>query len=140
MTSPIAFVTDSTCNLPEEIVRRHHITVVPVYVIFGEQSYKDGLEMSSAAFYERLQAYRQETGQMPTTSQPSPGDFQAVYERLAAQGVKEVISIHVRPKRPAPAKAPNWRPRPCPLCASMWWTAAPLPCTWASCFWKPSRP
>ena len=98
MTSPIAFVTDSTCNLPEEIVRRHHITVVPVYVIFGEQSYKDGVEMSSAAFYERLQAYRQETGQMPTTSQPSPGDFQAVYERLAAQGVKEAISIHVSAK------------------------------------------
>lgn len=98
MTTSIAFVTDSTCNLPDEIVHRHNITVVPVYVIFGDQSYKDGVEMTIAAFYARLQAYRQETGQMPTTSQPSPGDFQTVYERLAAQGVNEVISIHVSAK------------------------------------------
>ena len=98
MNSPLAFVTDSTCNLPEALVQRYNIHVVPVYVIFGDQSFKDGVEISTEAFYEKLIAYKQQTGQMPTTSQPSPGDFQAVYERLAAQGVKDVISIHVSAK------------------------------------------
>ncbi len=98
MTPSLAFVTDSTCNLPEELVQRYSISVVPVYVIFGDQSFKDGVEITTEVFYEKLLAYRKETGQMPTTSQPSPGDFQAVYERLAAQGVQEVISIHVSAK------------------------------------------
>ncbi len=98
MTSPVAFVTDSTCNLPTDLVERYGITVVPVYVIFGDQSYRDGEEITTEAFYRQLMAYKERTGQMPTTSQPSPADFQAAYERLAAKGVKEIVSVHVSAK------------------------------------------
>jgi len=50
----IAYVTDSTCNLPEDLMERHSITVVPVYVLFGDQSYKDYVELPPSKFYRRL--------------------------------------------------------------------------------------
>ncbi len=98
MNSPIALVTDSTANLPKDLVRRYHITVVPVYVIFGDRSYRDGMEITTTAFYDQLEEYRRRTGQMPTTSQPSPADFETVYRGLAAEGVREIISVHVSAK------------------------------------------
>ncbi len=96
--SRIAFVTDTTCNLPDDLRDRYGIRVVPVYVIFGEESFKDYVEMPPEEFYRRLGEYRAKTGKMPTTSQPTPEDFRATYADLAAQGYTDVISIHVTAK------------------------------------------
>jgi DegV family protein with EDD domain len=94
----IAFVTDSTCNMPDDLVQQHHITVVPVYVMFGETSYKDYVEMPPAEFYRRLVEYKAAGKGMPTTSQPTPEDLRAAYAVLAGQGYTDIISIHVSAK------------------------------------------
>jgi DegV family protein with EDD domain len=94
----VRLVTDSTVNMPDERAQRYDITIVPVYVIFGEQSWRDYVEISIAEFYRRLAETKAAGGAMPKTSQPSPGDFQAVYRRLAREGAKHIISIHVAAK------------------------------------------
>ncbi len=96
--SKIAFVTDTTCNLPEELAQDLDVTIVPVYVIFGDESYKDYVEMSPADFYSRLAEYRAAGLGMPTTSQPTPEDFRVAYSDLAGQGYTDAISIHVTAK------------------------------------------
>jgi DegV family protein with EDD domain len=96
--SKIAFVTDTTCNLPEALKEKHNIIVVPVYVVFGEESFKDYEEMPPAEFYRRLGEYRASGKGMPTSSQPTPEDFRKVYSSLAQQGYTDIISIHVTAK------------------------------------------
>ncbi len=95
--SRVAFVTDTTCNLPDELTRRYNVHLVPVYVIFEDKSYKDYIEMPPAEFYPRLVAYKA-AGKMPTTSQPSPEDFRAMYASLAAQGYTDILSMHLTSK------------------------------------------
>jgi DegV family protein with EDD domain len=75
-----AIVLDSTADFPD--AQQHHPNwrVVPLYVNFGTESYKDGVELSAHEFYDRLRA----ANETPTTSQPTPGDFQAAYEELAS--------------------------------------------------------
>lgn len=87
----IRIVTDSNCDLPQEIIDRYAIVVVPFYINVGTQSYLDGIEMSRAEFYEGLPTFRAQ----PTTSVPGPGMFVDVYEKLAAQGAEQVLSIHM---------------------------------------------
>ena len=94
----IAFVTDSTVNMPEALVQAYGIHVVPVYVLFGEESLRDYVDISPEAFYKRLAQYKRETGNMPTTSQPSPEDFRQVYEALAGQGYTDILSVHLTAK------------------------------------------
>ena len=94
----IAFVTDTSCNLPEELVQKYSITVVPLYVIFGTRSYKDYVEMPPDAFYRRLAEDKAAGLGMPKSSQPSPEDFRIVYAALAEQGYTDIISIHVTAK------------------------------------------
>ncbi len=91
----LALVTDSTVNMPESLLKRYGITVVPVYVTFGTQSYKDYAEISPAEFYTRLTAVKAAGGEIPKTSQPSPADFERVYSTLAHSGVSDIISVHV---------------------------------------------
>lgn len=96
--SKIAFVTDTTCNLPDELAQDLGVAIVPVYVIFGDESYKDYVEMSPEDFYSRLADYRAAGQGMPTTSQPTPEDFRVAYTDLAEQGNTDIISIHVTAK------------------------------------------
>ncbi|MFN2167594.1 MAG: DegV family protein [Anaerolineae bacterium] len=77
----IKIVTDSTAYLPEAMVREHDIRVVPLCVHFGAEDFKEGVELSIAEFYTRLR----EAPELPSTSQPSPGDFRQVFEELAEQ-------------------------------------------------------
>src|SRR5256885_610084 len=63
--------------------------VVPLYVRFGDESYRDYVELTPDQFYERLRA----ADQIPTTSQPTPGDFLAVYEELS--GYERILSLHI---------------------------------------------
>lgn len=86
----IRIVTDSTTQLPAGTAEKYNIHVVPEIVIFNETSYRDGVDISNQEFYRRLS----QNNTLPTTTQPSPGDFQQIYERLAAEET-DIISIHL---------------------------------------------
>jgi DegV family protein with EDD domain len=88
---PVAVVTDSTSYLPAEAVERDGIAVVPLYVVFGGDRTVPEVEITDyPAFFDELRAAEK----LPTTSQPSVGDFLAVYEPLLAEG-REVVSVHI---------------------------------------------
>ncbi len=83
-------VTDSTADLPEEWRAEFGIEVVPLNVLFGNESFKDRVELGEDEFFERLGR----AARLPTTSAPAPGEFAAVYERLSAE-CEGAISIHI---------------------------------------------
>lgn len=87
----VKIVTDSTCDLPESLVARYGITVIPLYIHFGQESYLDGVEITREDFYLRLPASRP----LPTTAAPASGVFQEVYESLLGGGATGVLSIHI---------------------------------------------
>ncbi len=87
----IRIVTDSTCDLPQEVVHTHSITVVPLYINFGDQGYLDRVEISRQEFYQRLS----ESDPLPTTATPGIDAFRQTYERLAEDGASEILSIHI---------------------------------------------
>ncbi len=88
---PISIVTDSACDVPEHLAQALQITVVPVYVNIGEQSYLEGTELTRQEFYDNLSNYPV----YPTTAAPASGAFKETYERLAAQGATQILSIHL---------------------------------------------
>ena len=88
-TENTAIVLDSTADLPDAADRFPNWRVVPLYVRFGDESLRDGVDVSAAEFYERLRA----SSEFPTTSQPTPGDFLACYEELA--GYERIFSLHI---------------------------------------------
>jgi DegV family protein with EDD domain len=89
----IKVVTDSTSDLPEEVVHNLGITVVPALIQFGDKVYMDGVDLSTQEFYSRLQT----NSFLPKTSPASPGTFREVYSRLAREA-EAIISIHVSAK------------------------------------------
>jgi len=84
-----AIVVDSTADFPEAPGWFPNWRVVPLYVRFGDESYRDYVELAPDAFYARLRGAEQ----TPTTSQPTPGDFLAVYEELS--GYERILSLHI---------------------------------------------
>ena len=84
-----AIVVDSTADFPEAPGRFPNWRIVPLYVRFGDESFRDYVDLTPADFYTRLRG----SPVMPTTSQPTPGDFQAVYEGLG--GYERVYSLHI---------------------------------------------
>jgi DegV family protein with EDD domain len=95
-----AVVTDSTADLPDEWRARYGIEVVPLKVIFGDQTFRDRVDMSDDEFFRRLAA----ATKLPTTSAPSPGEFAEVYRRLA-ENHDGCISIHLGAQLSATADA-----------------------------------
>lgn len=89
----IKIVTDSTADLPSILTEELDITVVPVYLRFGEQVYRDRVDISEEEFYQRL---LHDTVH-PNTTQPSPQDFANVYDKLS-QEADGIISIHITSK------------------------------------------
>lgn len=87
--SKISIVTDSTADLPGDIVKRYNITVVPLKVFFGQEVFLDGVEISADEFFRR-----QVAGDISSTSQPSPAEFIEYYKPLVEAG-DEIISIHI---------------------------------------------
>jgi DegV family protein with EDD domain len=87
-----AIVLDSTADFPDAHERFPNWRVVPLYVNFGTESFRDGVDLTAAAFYERLRT----APELPTTSQPTPGDFLAAYEELGAY--ERILSIHIAAK------------------------------------------
>jgi DegV family protein with EDD domain len=84
-----AIVLDSTADFPDAPQRFPNWRVVPLYVLFGGESYRDYVELGPTEFYARLR----ESEQLPTTSQPTPGDFLATYEELSAY--ERIYSLHI---------------------------------------------
>jgi len=89
----VRVVTDTTADLPPEIISDLGITVVPMYVRFGEEVFRDRVEITEDEFYRRLQT----DPVHPSTSQPSPQDFLEVYHKIAP-APDGVISIHISSK------------------------------------------
>ncbi len=87
----IALVSDSTSNLAAEFIAEHHVCVVPLYIKIGDVTYRDQVDMTPERFYELLPA----ASPLPTTSQPSAGDFEAAYKGLRDQGATAIISVHL---------------------------------------------
>ena len=87
----VRIVTDSTVDLPKELVEAAGITVVPLTVFFGDEAYLDGIELDNASFYRKLQ----ENKALPTTSQPSPAKFQEAYTQLIEEGADGILSVHL---------------------------------------------
>jgi DegV family protein with EDD domain len=86
----IRVVTESTADIPEELVARLGITVVPSYVVFGSETYRDGVDLTKEQFYRKLS----ETDVIPKTATPPPGAYEDVYRRLARE-TDEIVSIHL---------------------------------------------
>ncbi len=89
----LKIVTDTTCNLPPAWFSQYQITVIPFNIQFGLETFREGIDISPAAFYRRIQSEQA----LPTTSQPAIGDFIDIYRQLAADG-SEIISVHVTSK------------------------------------------
>lgn len=84
----ISLVTDSTADVPPELVERHGIRVVPAVVVMGGQTYRDGLDMSREEFYRRLPAI----DPLPSTAAPAAGEFEAIYDSLPDG---PILSLHL---------------------------------------------
>jgi DegV family protein with EDD domain len=84
-----AIVLDSTADFPEAPERFPNWRVVPLYVLFGDKSYRDYVDLTPDEFYARLRT----ADALPTTSQPTPGDFLTTYEELSAY--ERVYSLHL---------------------------------------------
>ena len=87
-----AIVLDSTADFPDAAERFANWRVVPLYVNFGTESFRDGVDLTASQFYDRLRT----TAELPTTSQPTPADFLACYEELA--GYERILSLHIASK------------------------------------------
>jgi DegV family protein with EDD domain len=85
-----AVVIDSTADFPDAPERYPNFRVVPLYVRFGDESFRDYVDMTPAQFYERLPT----ASSLPTTSQPTPADFLAVYEELAPR-YDRILSVQI---------------------------------------------
>ena len=85
-----AVVLDSTADFPDAQQRFPNFRVVPLYVRFGDESFKDYIDIDTEQFYARLQT----AAELPTTSQPTPGDFLAVYEELAPD-YEHILSMQI---------------------------------------------
>ena len=80
--SKVAIVTDSSPNIPIQIIQENHIHVVPLTVIWGEENFYDGVDITPVEFYQRLDKAKV----MPSTSQPSVADFEVLFRKLHQEG------------------------------------------------------
>jgi DegV family protein with EDD domain len=87
----IHIVTDSTCDLPEEIVSQHAISVIPLAINVGDKSFLDGVDLTRSEFYAKLPTFNPH----PKTAAPGPEVFTQVFEHLAQEGADAILSIHI---------------------------------------------
>jgi DegV family protein with EDD domain len=100
--SGIAIVTDSASDLSPDLAREAGITVVPLFVSFGDRDYRTGVDITIDEFYERLTA---PGAPFPKTAAASPGEFGATFERLLAAGADGVVAVTVGGKLSATLKS-----------------------------------
>ncbi|MBN1246108.1 MAG: DegV family protein [Anaerolineae bacterium] len=87
----IALMCDSTCDIPEELVAQYDITVLPAYVIWGEEQFLDRVTLQADAFYRRLVI----DPVYPSSSHPTPGDFRDAYQAARASGASGIVVVTV---------------------------------------------
>jgi DegV family protein with EDD domain len=92
VSAPVRIVTDSTSDIPRDVADELRITVIPLTISFGAQSFRDAIDLTADDFYERLRT----TKSLPTTSQPPPALFEHAYRHLTSLG--DVVSIHLSHK------------------------------------------
>jgi DegV family protein with EDD domain len=85
---PVVVVTDSSADLPDGVLDRHHIAMVPLQVMFGNETFRDRVELRPDEFYRRLRTARE----LPTTSQPAPAEFVRIL-RDAREQADEVVAV-----------------------------------------------
>ncbi len=85
---PVAVVTDTSADLPDAVLDRHHIALVPLQILFGDAAYQDRVGIRPEEFYRRLRVAKQ----LPTTSQPTPADFVRVFRSALAEA-DEVVAV-----------------------------------------------
>ena len=86
----VGLVTDSTSDLPEDLIEKFNINVIPAIINIGDQSYEDGKMLSREAYYDLLPTLEQP----PTTATPSVGRFESTYHNLFSSGMEQILSIH----------------------------------------------
>ncbi len=91
MNKRIALITDSTCDIPDELAARYDIRIVPLYIHWGEETLRDRVDIDAPTFFRRLATAEQ----VPTTSQPSPRDFLDAFEAARAEGAEEAVVITI---------------------------------------------
>jgi len=89
----VKIVTDSSADLPDEVVKALGVTVIPLYVRFGDEVLRDRVDISEDEFYERLQ----HDPVHPNTTQPTPQDFVELYQKVG-KGADGIVSIHISSK------------------------------------------
>ncbi len=86
----IKVITDSTADLSAAQVTQYGLSVVPLYVLFGGEMHRDGVDITTSELFKGMQAGQK----IPSTSQPSPAEFAAAYQS-ALQEADEVLSVHI---------------------------------------------
>ena len=89
----IAIVTDTTAYIPEETIEKYNIHTIPLSVVFGDESFREGIDITTEEFYQKVK----ESKELPSTSQPAIGLFLELYEELSKQ-YDAIISIHLSKK------------------------------------------
>ena len=87
----VRILVDSTADVPPERARALNIDVVPLTVQFGDETYRDGVDLDGPAFYRKLVT----TSKLPTTSTPSPGAFDEAYRGLIREGATGILAMHI---------------------------------------------
>jgi DegV family protein with EDD domain len=88
---PVRIVTDSSCDLPQELADELGIEIVPLKIRFGDEEFVDRKELSTDDFWRRSAA----SSVLPETAAPPPGAFEEVFRRLAAEGAEGIVSINL---------------------------------------------
>jgi DegV family protein with EDD domain len=91
MPKSIGFVTDSTSDVPDTEAEKFGVEIVPAMIMFGGQSFRDGVDISRNELYRRMTTQRL----LPTTSSPSVGAFEDAFDRMLTRGFQKVLSIHL---------------------------------------------
>ena len=91
MEHQFEIVTDSTCDIPLEELASLGVEMVPLHVFVGDGCYLDQIELTPEEFYDKMAAAEE----LPHSSQPSPSAFATAFEKVAAAGAKEILSIHI---------------------------------------------
>lgn len=91
---PVRIVTDSSADLSADEARELGVEIVPLSIRFGSEEFKDGVDLSTSEFYERLTS----SAELPETSAPSPGAFEAAFTKQAEAGADAVVCINLSSK------------------------------------------
>ncbi|MGF7060370.1 DegV family protein [Brassicibacter mesophilus] len=89
----VKIFTDSTADLSQELIQKHDISIVPLYVGFGDDTYKDGIEITTVQLYDEVK----KVGKLPKTSAPSPADFINAFKKSIDEG-NEILYIGLSTK------------------------------------------